>query len=153
VALPYAATLLSISGGLSLSGGATLDITQGKLTVSSASTPLGFIQGYLTNGYNAGAWNGSTGIISSAASANSKTNSIGYASSGDAVSFAIPAGQIVVMYTTIGDADLSGHTNFNDFLAQQNGYGKSGNWSQGDFDYSGTVNFNDFLLLQNGDNH
>jgi hypothetical protein len=148
--LPFGPSLLSISGGLTLSNGGKLDLTQGELTVSSAATPVSVIRGYLTSGYNAGAWNASSGIVSSAASSSNKKMTLGYASSGDSVAISIPAGQIVVKYTTIGDANLSGHTDFNDYLAVQNNYGNAGNWAQGDFDYSGIIDFNDFLILQNG---
>ena len=40
--------------------------------------------------------------------------------------------------------------NFNDFLALQNNFGKSGaRFDEGNFNYDGQTDFNDFLTLQN----
>ena len=61
---------------------------------------------------------------------------------GCGVQFAVPA-----------DANLSGTTDFNDFLTLQNNYGKPGTWSNGDANYDGVIDFNDFLILQNNYGH
>jgi hypothetical protein len=153
VALPSAGAVLALSGALSLVTSGKLDLTKGQLTVTSATTALSVIQGYLTSGYSGGNWNGTSGIVSSAAATSGKTKSLGYASSGDPVAITIPSGQIVVKYTSAGDADLSGTTDFNDFLALQNNFNKAGNWAHGNFDYSSLTDFNDFLILQNNFNH
>jgi len=136
--------------------------TAGKLDVGNSSfyttTSTSTIQGYLKAGFNGGAWNGTgAAIVSTSANLSPGTaaRSLGYASSTDTVagSVVIPSGQTLVKYTTPGDADLSGTTDFNDFLALQTNYNKPGNWTQGDWDYSGTVDFNDFLILQTNYNH
>jgi len=136
--------------------------TAGKLDVGNSSfyttTSASTIQTYLKAGFNGGAWNGTgAAIVSTSANLSPGTaaRSLGYASSTDTVagSVVIPSGQTLVKYTTPGDADLSGTTDFNDFLALQTNYNKPGNWTQGDWDYSGTVDFNDFLILQTNYNH
>ena len=67
-----------------------LEIGRSTVYISySSSDPLSLIQGYLKNGYNNGAWNGtptaSTGVITSipAASNAAQTTAIGYADSAD----------------------------------------------------------------------
>ena len=86
--------------------------------------------------------NGSTGsVISSSADS---SHNVGY---GD-----VGAGGITVRYTLLGDANLDGSVNFNDFLVLQNNFNQPGIFAQGDFNYDGTVNFNDFLVLQNNFN-
>lgn len=49
--------------------------------------------------------------------------------------------------TSLGDADLNGAVEFDDFLAVSANFGQSGQWSNGDFDGDGVVGFADFLLL------
>ena len=59
------------------------------------------------------------------------------------------SGQLRLVTTGPGDANLDGTVNFLDFLSLQNAYRTSGGWTDGDFDFSGTVDFLDFLILQN----
>ena len=49
--------------------------------------------------------------------------------------------------TLMGDANLDGATDFDDFPALAASFGERGGWSSGDFDGDGVVQFNDFLLL------
>ena len=56
---------------------------------------------------------------------------------------------VLVKYTLVGDTNLDGTVNFNDFSILQNNFSTPGNWTSGDFDYNGTINFTDFSLLQN----
>ena len=49
--------------------------------------------------------------------------------------------------TRLGDADLNGTVQVQDFLALSRGFGKPGGWSDGDFDGSGEVQVADFLRL------
>jgi hypothetical protein len=59
------------------------------------------------------------------------------------------AGDILVRYTLLGDADLSGNVNFDDLLKLAANYNTpSGTyWYQGDFTNDGAVNFDDLLKL------
>ena len=84
---------------------------------------------------------GGSGIFTSSADA---AHNVGY---GD-----VGAGGVSVRYTLLGDANLDGSVDFNDFLVLQNNFNQPGVFSQGDFNYSGSVDFNDFLVLQNNFN-
>ena len=54
----------------------------------------------------------------------------------------------VTANTTLGDADLDGSVQFNDFLKFSLNFGvETTNWSDGDFDGDGVVSFTDFLAL------
>ncbi|MDB5325597.1 MAG: autotransporter-associated beta strand repeat family protein [Phycisphaerales bacterium] len=86
--------------------------------------------------------NGSTGSVFTSSA--DLSHNIGY---GD-----VGSGGITVRYTLLGDANLDGSVNFNDFLVLQNNFNQPGIFVQGDFNYDGVVNFNDFLVLQNNFN-
>ena len=49
----------------------------------------------------------------------------------------------------LGDADLDGDVDFQDFLTFSSSFGMPGEWEQGDFDLNGQIDFSDFLLLSN----
>jgi hypothetical protein len=52
------------------------------------------------------------------------------------------------MYTLLGDANLDGTVNAEDFTLFSQHLGQSGMmWDDGDFNYDGTVNAEDFTLL------
>jgi hypothetical protein len=52
------------------------------------------------------------------------------------------------MYTLLGDANLDGTVNTEDFTLFSQHLGQSGMmWDDGDFNYDGTVNTEDFTLL------
>ena len=52
------------------------------------------------------------------------------------------------MYTLLGDANLDGTVNAEDFTLFSHNLGQSGMmWDDGDFNYDGTVNSEDFTLL------
>jgi hypothetical protein len=149
-----------ISGGLTIQqlvigAGGTLDIGADSLFINNPGMSLDTVRQLIAAGYDHGKWDGTGGITSSTA-ANAPAGqalAIGYAAASEAAHPNIPAGEILVQVTTPGDADLSGTTDFNDYLAMQNDYNNPGDWRQGDWDYSGTVDFNDFLVLQNNFNH
>ena len=133
-----------------------LEIGRSTVYISySSSDPLSLIQGYLKNGYNNGAWNGtptaSTGVITSipAASNAAQTTAIGYADSADGLIAGQPANTIELKYTLYGDTSLAGTVGFNDFtrLTQHYNQTTGGTWDTGDFNYNGSVNFGDFTLM------
>jgi hypothetical protein len=105
------------------------------------------IAGRIDTGYAGGAWNG-YGIISSIAQTNSNYG-LGYADAGDTNNPAnLPSGEIKIMYTLLGDANLDGIVNTEDFTLFSHNLGQSGMmWDDGDFNYDGTVNSEDFTLL------
>ncbi|MDB5327566.1 MAG: putative outer rane autotransporter [Phycisphaerales bacterium] len=138
------ATLAIYKLGFGPSGGvATMPLptigTNGKFDVGTGKAVLtGTTVTAVQALVNAGIANNSQSIITSSADA---AHNVGY---GD-----VGAGGITVRYTLLGDANLDGAVNFNDFLVLQNSFNQPGVFTQGDFNYDGTVNFNDFLVLQN----
>jgi hypothetical protein len=71
---------------------------------------------------------------------------IGYADSADPGDPAnLASGTIEVMFTLLGDANLDGTVNSEDFTPFSHNLGLSGAvWDEGDFNYDGTVNAEDF---------
>ena len=138
------------------------DIGRSTVYISYAdpsSDPIAAIVGYLRNGYNNGAWTGSTsspqagtaGVITSAAATSNvlQTTAIGYADSADGLIAGQPANTIELKYTLYGDTTLTGAVGVNDFTTLTQSYNQTtgGTWDTGDFNYDGSINFNDFTLL------
>jgi fibronectin-binding autotransporter adhesin len=128
------------------------------------------------SGYNNGAWNGTTGITSSAAAADSthltavgilvNDNGSGlplYGASGTiAAAFegiAPSDGDVLLKYTYYGDTNLDGKVDGSDysridasFLSEQTNGGSISGWSNGDFNYDGVINGSDYTLIDNAFN-
>jgi len=139
-------------GSVTIGVGSTLDITDSILLLNygNGSTPLAVVQAAVAYGAGVSGASGAYGsIMSSTANAGKAGKyTVGYADSTEVTS--IPSGNVELMYTLSGDANLDGVVNFNDYSTLQNNYDKSGtDWSQGDFNHDGVVNFNDFSMLQN----
>jgi fibronectin-binding autotransporter adhesin len=135
--------------GLDITGGGAFDITNNHVIISySGSDPISTIAGYLASGFAGGAWNG-PGIDSSIAALPANSHyGIGYADGADGVVAGLTSGQIEVMYTLYGDADLDGSVTGSDFTILASHLGKSvSGWDQGDFFYTGTVTGSDFTAL------
>jgi hypothetical protein len=133
----------------------TLDLADNDMVIlyGTGATPMPMVTAELSQSYDGGLWN-QRGLTSSVARANSAAYGLGYAEASvlGVTSFdGITLGEnaVLVKYTLLGDANLDGTVNFNDFSILQNHYGQAGGWSSGDFNYDGTVNFNDFSILQN----
>ena len=62
---------------------------------------------------------------------------------------ALPPGQIEIMYTLLGDANLDGKVNGTDFNLMATNFNQAvtDGWDKGDFNYDGKVNGSDFVLL------
>ena len=69
---------------------------------------------------------------------------IGYADGADGVVAGLSSGEIEIMYTLLGDANLDGTVNSEDFTPFSTNLGQHGGWDDGDFNYDGTVNSEDF---------
>jgi filamentous hemagglutinin family protein len=156
--------ILHLNGSFAINGlqgsnplaNTTLEIGRSTVLISySSSDPLSLIQGYLKNGYNGGAWNGtptaSTGVIASIPAANNAahTTAIGYADSADGLIAGQPANTIELKYTIYGDTTLTGTVGFNDFTRMTQHWNQTtgGAWDTGDFNYDGSVNGGDFTLM------
>jgi autotransporter-associated beta strand protein len=139
---------------LSITGTGTLDIGNNHLIINygSSADPITSIASLIADGaYGSGTtvtWTG-TGITSSAAASN-PSYGIGYADSNDAGNPAgLASGQIEIMYTLLGDANLDGKVNGSDFNLMATNFNQAvtAGWDKGDFNYDGKVNGNDFVLL------
>jgi autotransporter-associated beta strand protein len=135
---------------LSITGNGELDVNNNYFILAyGASDPITTIAGYIASGYNAGHWNG-PGIISTAAQTptNGLLYGVGYADGKDGVVSGLSSGQIEVMYTLLGDANLDGLVNSADFNILAANFNQSiTGWDQGDFNYDGLVNSADFNAL------
>ncbi|MGC4031096.1 MAG: autotransporter-associated beta strand repeat-containing protein [Tepidisphaeraceae bacterium] len=119
---------------LTISGGGKFDLGQGKLLLNNGggATALANFAALLTTGRAGG-----SGFFTSSAVNGSRD--VGFKDTGTG---------IYARYTVLGDADLDGDADFNDFLALQASFGAAGSFANGDFNYDGQVDFNDFLVLQ-----
>jgi hypothetical protein len=146
---------LAIDGGtsnalssLTINGNGTLNLENFHMLINYAggADPATTIRGYLTSGYNGGAWTGK-GIDSSIAAVN-HSFAIGYADGADGVVTGLSATQLEIKYTLYGDANLDGVVSGDDFTILVGNLGKSvTRWDQGDFNYDGVVSGDDFTLL------
>jgi autotransporter-associated beta strand protein len=132
------------------------DLTDNSMVIKGLDATQ--VRGLINGAFNAGHWNGATGLDSSTAGANAGgTTAIGYGTAGflNKSSFKgvspLNTTDVLVKYTYYGDSDLSGATNLDDFTLFLGGYQNSGTtWAQGDYDYSGLVTLDDFTLFLKG---
>jgi hypothetical protein len=136
---------------LVIAGNGVLNLTSTQLVINygSGSDPISTIAGYLTSGYNSGNWNGPGGIDTSAPlTVNGLKYGLGYADGQDGKVAGLSSGQIEVKYTLLGDANLDGFVNGEDFTILAANFNQQvTGWDQGDFNYDGTVNGEDFTML------
>jgi autotransporter-associated beta strand protein len=147
---PAATSSVNITS-LSISASSAFDLNNNHIIITyGASDPISTIAGYLAAGYNNGAWNGLGGIDTSAPlTVNGLKYGLGFADSADKGNPAgLSSGTIEVAYTLLGDANLDGTVNGEDFTILASNFNQSvTSWDQGDFNYDGTVNGEDFTLL------
>jgi autotransporter-associated beta strand protein len=137
---------------LSLTGTGTLDIGNNRIIIdysSPATDPITSIEQWIANGFY-----GTPGpsIISSDIAADDASSGlsygIGYADGADDVVTGLPSGEIEIMFTLLGDANLDGTVNSEDFSLFSHHLGQNGvMWDDGDFNYDGLVNGEDFSLF------
>ncbi len=136
--------------------GGVLDLADGALLSRVGGPTLPTFQTWLTNGYNNGAWNGTSAsgaINSSTAAASPFSDGVGYGLGSEITPttigpFLINPGDTLLRYTLDGDADLSGNVNLNDFNRVAANFGQSNKvWVDGDSSYDGLVNLTDFNAL------
>jgi hypothetical protein len=141
----------------SLPTSGTIDVNNNTLLINYAGSadPIASVRAMLASGYAGGAWNG-VGIDSSAAAAAAMTNGkygVGFADGADGVVAGLASGQIEIMYTLNGDANLDGVVNGSDYAIMTSNFNKAvGSWDQGDFNYDGADNGTDFSLLSSNFN-
>jgi len=134
---------------LSIIGNGTLDIGNNRIIVdysSPATDPIASIEQWIANG--ATGTPGPAIISSDIATDDALTGlsyGIGYADGADGIVAGLPSGEIEIMFTLLGDANLDGTVNAEDFTLFSEHLGQSGQtWDDGDFNYDGTVNAEDF---------
>jgi hypothetical protein len=162
-------TLLNAAGNstiivtTSFGFGGSFDIGSGFLIFRVGISAIGTYNTLLTNGYNAGLWNGaSQAIRSSAANTSARADGVGVRLATDpnlaganVITFggqAVNPGDVLMTYTQNGDTDLDRDVDFDDLLhlAQNYNFAPPRTWTQGSFDYDNDVDFDDLLgLAQN----
>ena len=133
---------------LTITGSGQLDLANNNLITSTSPST---IRQYLIAGYNGGAWNGTGGISSINAAANTnQSTALGYTSGTSAVGIALGLGsnQTLIKYVHYGDANLDGTVGSSDLNIVLNNYlsGKPATWDTGDFTYAGKVDITDLNL-------
>jgi len=140
------------TGGFTNTG--LLDLSNKDLVIQGGTSILANINNQLKAGFNAhnGYWNGSTGIISTAA-ANDTTRltTLGYRTGGNVFDgLNSTSNDVLIKYTYYGDADLNGVVNGADYQQIDGGFGSHlTGWSNGDFNYDGVVDGSDYSLIDN----
>jgi hypothetical protein len=132
----------------SLSNLGTIDLQNNKMLINygSGPDPIVSIEQWIHNGFYG--LSGPSIISSDIATddtASGNSYGIGYADSADPGNPAnLPSGTIEIMFTLLGDANLDGTVNSEDFTPFSHNLGQPGGWDEGDFNYDGTVNTEDF---------
>jgi len=168
-----APTTLSIAGSTNAWTG-RLDLADNDLVVQAGN--LATITNQVKQGYSNGTWNGSEGIVSSAAAADSAhLTALGvilntadgihalYGSGTslgqfDGTSPAVNA--VLLRYTYYGDTNLDGKVDGSDYSRIDSAYANNSNlqntpltgWCNGDFNYDGVINGSDYSLMDNAFN-
>jgi hypothetical protein len=141
---------LVVTGNPSIAATSQIDLADNVMVIKNGS--LSTIQSLIKNGFHDGDWQGTGGIASNLAAADSTgRTALGYASNAafGYTSFAgvngLTSSDVLVKYTYYGDADLSGDVTLDDFNQWLDGFQHAGStWLSGDFDYSGGVTLDDF---------
>jgi hypothetical protein len=157
-------------GSIAIDSTSVLDLGSNDAVIqnadaSSAAITLAAVTHWLHQGFNDGRWNGTAGIVSSAAATNtSHLTAIGVIindggsgnpiySSFDATADTDPDTDVLLKYTYYGDANLDGHVDGSDYSRIDNGYlNHLTGWANGDFNYDGVVNGSDYTLIDNAFN-
>jgi hypothetical protein len=148
-----------------------VDITNNDLVITSGSLPV--ITSQVQSGYNGGAWNGSNGITSTNAAADTTyLTAVGVLLNNDGhgnTIYGTPTGTgtnlglfdgtspalnaVLVKYTYYGDTNLDGGVDGSDYTNIDNGYNNQmTGWQNGDFNYDGVVDGSDYTLIDNAFN-
>ena len=163
---PAAAHTVLVTGPLVFAGytgrwQGRLDLGANDLIVRGGS--LSAVASQAAQGFAGGTWNGSGGIVSSAAASNlQRLTAVGViqnnTSTGAALyttfdGEAVSATDVLARYTVYGDANLDGAVTAADYTRLDAGFvtGRTG-WFNGDFNYDGAVDGSDYALADNAFN-
>jgi autotransporter-associated beta strand protein len=124
-------------------GGGRIDLGAGQISVAAGGITAAALRADIIAGRNGGAWNGSTGIMSSTAAAAGGTRAVGYVVAGD--------GAATVSFAAPGDTNLNGQVDVFDLVSINSsgkyGAGTASVWNQGDFNYDGVTNVFDLVSI------
>jgi hypothetical protein len=155
---------VSRPSSLSISAGATLDLTNNDLILPYTGTsPAGDIEDLIAQGFNGGDWLG-TGITSSAAASDDAAGNFvlaivdnanlpqpyGVSNGGDNFDGVdVPLESVLVKFTHRVDLNLDGLVTDADAIIFSTNYesGAAANWGIGDLDYDGTFTDNDAIIF------
>jgi hypothetical protein len=164
-----------LTSTVSLDPAGLIDLTNNAMVIRSG-TSIGTVTSQVAQGYSGGTWQGSAGITSSAAAANTThltalgvivndngSGSLLYGSGGMIASTfggtgTTVDGDILVKYTYYGDTNLDGKVDGTDYSRIDAGYlsQSSANplagWYNGDFNYDGVIDGSDYTLIDNAFN-
>ena len=154
---------LSVLGVLAVAGTTNawtgkLDLNNNDLIVRSTTGDTTTIANQIKQGFNGGDWAGTGGITTSSA-ATSHNSGIAiltgaqYAASTGNILFdgqAFSTTDILLRYTTLGDANADGSVDLSDLSTVLNHFGQTTpNWTDGNFDYAATIDLTDLSDVLN----
>jgi autotransporter-associated beta strand protein len=176
-------TVLTVTGTLTIQSGGKLDIGSNVLIVEDVGTTgLAQITSMVKASYNRGNWNTTTGLVSSAAAADSRhLTGIGVILNDDGTGTGNPLygsgfegsnepntsnnvdTDVLVKYTYYGDTNLDGAVDGSDYSRIDSAYQSENfsgglttspvsGWFNGDFNYDGVVDGSDYTLMDNAFN-
>jgi autotransporter-associated beta strand protein len=175
----WASVVTNASAGVfvvaSLSNSGVLDLNNNQLVVQTGT--LAALTAQVQAGYNNGNWNGTTGIVSSAAANdshhltalgvidNDNGSGVPLYGSGGTISSTFEGitpsdGNLLIKYTYYGDTDLNGEVDGTDYSRIDNAFTNNQNasnpqltgWYNGDFNYDGVIDGSDYALIDNAFN-
>ncbi|HYO09378.1 MAG TPA: family 16 glycosylhydrolase [Tepidisphaeraceae bacterium] len=144
------------TSGVTINSGGKLDLQDNKLIVSGGALgaavngDYGGITGMIQDGRTGGTWTGS-GIMTSQADADTGLTglAVAAATAGQVVDGqTLNAGDVIVMYTLVGDADLNRRIDGDDYFRIDSNLGSTTpSYAKGDFDYNGRIDGDDYFLI------
>jgi autotransporter-associated beta strand protein len=147
MALSQASRVTVGVGSLSVAeaaGGGQVNVGSGQITIAAGGITEAALRADLIAGRNGGAWNGQTGIMTSAAAGG--TRGVGYVINTN--------GSARVSFAAAGDVDLGGSVDVFDLVSINSsgayGTGVTSSWSKGDFNYDGVTNVFDLVAINGG---
>ncbi|MEA2709653.1 MAG: hypothetical protein QOF78_2254 [Phycisphaerales bacterium] len=147
----YALSLDAASGGLLNLNDHALIVRDGEVGVPDSGVYNG-VTGLIQSGFNQGFWDGG-GIITGMADATAGLTSLGIATA-DQTGYSmfggvsVRGGNVLVMYTYAGDANLDGFISGDDYSTIDFNVGTSADgWYNGDFNYDGIISGDDYSTI------
>ncbi len=164
-----AALVLKSSTATVPSGGGSIDVNGALIfDYDDPNNPRVAVAAAIVAGRHSGAWDGA-GITSSSARMDSRhITGLGMLKGSEYISLhgagaqlngvTMDSSSLLIKYTWNGDADFSGHIDFDDYFRIDAGFNaQTGaspviDWFTGDFNYDGRIDFDDYALIDNAFN-